>query len=436
MSTSNKSEKINILVYGFDMLGYQNPSEPLNISTNIKIQFSNFSVQLNLDDFNGVIIPQGIFESIERSKTSIYTYYDIKVETDLLYEREREVINLLKQDNWICFLVSDIIDAIPQGGRTKNIKDTDLCKRVLNSFNIRRRRPNVLTYLESKSNEFLEYIKEYGVAKNVFDFIQSNTKPKVLITSGRATVGFEIKKKIFVIPFHTTKINTPTLRHFSKTIANAILDYRQKNIILLPSWLNSFQFEKEKFLDKEIDNLKKKLADFQIDLKKWQEYKSILIISGDLLRDKIVIILEDFFKFKVDPNDEGIEDAKIVDENLVPIFMLEIKGSKKGIKREHINQVDSHRERNNLPTSIPGILFINNKMDVVGIENKLKTTVPKEHIKHAKRLNVLIIRTIDLLYLMKHLERETNKRKEVMANLLNSGGGWLSADLSEYKIID
>ena len=114
--------------------------------------------------------------------------------------------------------------------------------------------------------------------------------------------------------------------------------------------------------------------------------------------------------------------------------MVEIKGTTKGIKREHINQVDSHRERNELPPSIPGILLINNEMSIEGITQRLTTTVDEEQIKHAQKLNVLIVRTIDLLFLMKHLEDDP-KRKDKLLRLLSSRGGWVSTNLEGYKLI-
>jgi hypothetical protein len=55
---------------------------------------------------------------------------------------------------------------------------------------------------------------------------------------------------------------------------------------------------------------------------------------------------------------------------------------------------------------------------------KLKTTVSNELIKHAKIMNVLIIRTIDLLILMRQLE-ENEQRGEIMLDIMKSGGGFL-----------
>ena len=115
--------------------------------------------------------------------------------------------------------------------------------------------------------------------------------------------------------------------------------------------------------------------------------------------------------------------------------MIEAKGTKKGVKREYINQVDSHRERNELPTSIPGVLFINNEMSVAGIDKRLETKVPDDQIKHARKLNILIVRTIDLLFLMRHLENNPDRQAELMRLLLSSGGGWLRADSEGYRVV-
>ncbi len=57
-----------------------------------------------------------------------------------------------------------------------------------------------------------------------------------------------------------------------------------------------------------------------------------------------------------------------------------------------------------------------------GIDKRLYTKVADDQIKHATKLNVLIIRTIDLLFLMKNLEKKKEK-KDIMIELLNSGGG-------------
>ena len=147
-----------------------------------------------------------------------------------------------------------------------------------------------------------------------------------------------------------------------------------------------------------------------------------------------LVVLENFFGLKVDPTDQNREDAKILDDQGDVLAIVEIKGTTKGIKREYINQVDSHRERNELPLSMPGVLMINNEMSIEGITERLATAVDDEQIKHAQNLNILIVRTIDLLFLMKHLENDP-ERKNKLINLLTAGGGWLKADSQKYEMI-
>ena len=63
-----------------------------------------------------------------------------------------------------------------------------------------------------------------------------------------------------------------------------------------------------------------------------------------------------------------------------------------------------------------------------------ETQIAAEHIRHARKLNVLLVRTIDLLYLMRHLEAESERRAKVLG-LLRSGGGWLSAGPAGYELV-
>jgi hypothetical protein len=161
------------------------------------------------------------------------------------------------------------------------------------------------------------------------------------------------------------------------------------------------------------------------DLIRWINYKAILTTSGNVLKKIVIEIMQDFFEFHIDPIDEGREDFKIVNEEGEVLAVVEVKGTKKGIKREHINQADSHRERNDLPSSIPSILIINNEMGISGLKGKIESDVPDEQIKHARNLNVLIVRTIDLLLFMSRMEN-VNDRKEVFLDKIRSESGWIN----------
>jgi CheY-specific phosphatase CheX len=83
--------------------------------------------------------------------------------------------------------------------------------------------------------------------------------------------------------------------------------------------------------------------------------KGILSFQSDPLVAAIVSILESLFGIQLKVDDKRIEDASIVDESGKILAVVEIKGLKGDVKREHINQLDNHRERLELDQSVPGI---------------------------------------------------------------------------------
>jgi len=301
---------------------------------------------------------------------------------------------------------------------------------------VRREPIDGAAHVEAVQNEFIRFIKKYGVAKTVFGFPYGNTPSRrILARAGQAVVGAEFDNQIFLLPFHTTQNDKFSATEIAVWVSRAIEDYRQKNAIPQPEWLDEFRFAQENTLACELEAVTQKKSELQAQLHGLKEYKGILTTSGENLRSIINAIFEDFFGLKVDPSDEGKEDGKILNENGELLAIFEVKGVKKGISRENINQVDSHRERNGLSTSTPAILIINNQMDVDGIEARLNTSVAKEQIEHAVKLRILIMRTIDLLFLMKHLEdKSISDRGTELLKLMQSPGGWLKADDSNFAV--
>jgi hypothetical protein len=334
---------------------------------------------------------------------------------------------MIEGGRWVCFLVGAIVDKVPQGDwDSQNIDDTDLCKKILNALEITkysRRIVDGLTIFNTKSDEFKTYLRDYGVVNTVFELPFNREKQfRIIAESGSEPVAIEWTHRLFFLPLHTTKRDASTLNLIVTEVSTAILDYRQKRIAEVPAWLDEFKFATEEKLDSEVDALQKQIADRKGQIQTWRDYKAILITSGDLLKDRVVGVLGGFFELRVDAPEEFREDAKLLDDTDKVLAFIEIKGTKGGIKREHVNQVDSHRERGDLSPSVPGVLIINSEMSVAGIKERFETTVPGEQIDHAKKLHVLIIRTIDLLFLIRQFEDKSNKKQKLL-KILRSGGG-------------
>lgn len=428
LERESEQQEFKIVIYGFDKLGFELPCSALKLQNKFNIEYIKFEDFKDFDNVDGLVIPQGIFEEFHNKQDFLDIYTEVEVRENLLLEVERQVHNLIRMDKWVCFLVGGILDEVPAGNyRINKVDDTDLCKRLLNKFKVDRKLVPGVADVNAKADEFVKYIERYGVAKTIFlPSYNADYNTKGLAFVQDAMVGIEIEKKLFFLPFHTTQLCTDDLNSLITVLVNSIVDYRQKQYIEIPNWINDFKFRNEKLILGKINNLELQLKDHCEQLEPWQQFKTILLASGDILKDKIIEILGHYFNLKLDITLDATlkEDVKIINDEGLVIGLIGVEATKKEIKREHINKVDSQRERNNLSNSIPGILIINNETECDGFDEKLNITVGNELIKHAKNMNVLIIRTIDLLILMRQLE-ENDQRGDIMLDIIKSGGGFL-----------
>jgi hypothetical protein len=91
-----------------------------------------------------------------------------------------------------------------------------------------------------------------------------------------------------------------------------------------------------------------------------------------------------------------------------------------------IERLARARKQHGLSDSFPAALLINNDMAITNVGERSATTIAPWILENAVRQNVLVMRSIDLLFLLNHLEKSPNKKSRVL-DLLTSGGGWLSA---------
>ena len=290
-----------------------------------------------------------------------------------------------------------------------------------------------VTTLQTKRDEFRAYLNKYGVAETFFERSEFPTASDfhVLATAGYLDVGFEFNAKLFFLPAPT---EAEDFTQLATDVTSAILSYRGKRTVEIPPWLDSFKFEAEKALDVRKAGLERELAQVATTAEEWGRYKSILVTSGETLRQRVTKIFEKFFGFNVDPTDEGREDFKLLTDDEEVLAFCEVKGTKTGIKREYVNQIDGNRELRGFPPEVPGVLIINNEMSIASADERLKTEVALDQIQLARNKNILIVRTIDLLNLMRQVEH-SDSRGETLLGLIRSGGGWLSADEHGHTIV-
>lgn len=433
-TTTGNVKLSKIIAYGFETYGFKIPDGHIIKTDRARILFNALESSQPLDAASGVIVPSGIFERFEeRSSYMDGTYINVYCKRDLLLQREREILNLINGGGWICGLVDKIVDEVKAGYGTKKCNDTDLVKTLLNSFDIRRQSFKGSAIVFSKNDEFMKYIEKYGVAKTILEFSYKEQNRKILAVIGDAVVGAEFSGNIYFLPLHTTNFSLESGISLVTEVSTAILDYRQKRLTEVPDWVSEFSFRKEDEIKDEVRRLIETANQLQQELSLFKSYKGILTQSGDTLKDTVVTIIRDYFSLKVTDVEDFKEDAIIRDEDGKPLVVIEIKGTKSGVKRKHINQLDSNRERVDLNSTTSGLLIINDQMSVENITERQETSVSDELIKHAKNTNILILRTMDLLLFMKTLEDES-KRGEHLLKYCNQGGGHFVIEDKNIKI--
>ena len=417
------------LAYGFDAAAFPVRHESMSLGQVGRVEFLDFYSPTHLDTADGVIIPQGIFEKIETQNAAFGRRTIVSVDKLMLLERERQVFNLLRAGKWICFLVGDIVDEVSQGLHLESINDTDLCKRILNSFMVARHHRYHL-YIDTppevvvRELDFEPYVRNFGTPTTVFTMPHHHPIERTVIAElGDYPVGFEFDAQLFFLPFKPAKKNEQTETATIKAITKAIVGYRRRRIVEAPHWVDALRFTHEEKLYVEINSFLEKVNSLESELRSWKDYKTIVTTSGERLRYKIFTILESVFELHLNEiSPLGI--ATVSDHGRQSVVMLETQSVTGTVEKSAIDQVDKHRKSAGLAQSTPAILFINSNISIEDIAKRAQAGVSDEVANYAKSLNVLILRTIDFLFLMRQLENYKEQGK-MFLRLLHSRTGWL-----------
>ncbi|MHA3773362.1 hypothetical protein ACXR0O_17655 [Verrucomicrobiota bacterium sgz303538] len=336
-----------------------------------------------------------------------------------LAEREKQVFNAFSNGAWTCFLLQELDNG--NGGQWAK---TDLAKKVANSLFSSIADHNPTPHVYSKADEFREFFKTYGIARTTLGTPRDPAKTRTLAASenGASIFAAEFGSKIFFLPFKALHQISSELVPLLTSAVGSILSYKLRNDVYLPEWVEEIRFNTENTLDEQISRLEEQLVELKGTSALWRSYKGILCASGRGLSETVVSVLRSFWGLNLQSEEAYIEDAMIYDEKGTPLFVVEIKGVNGGIKRDHINQVDSHRERLNLPEAVPGLLIINDFADEEGLQERKDKQIDRNHLDLALKQNVRVLRTTALLDLMLIAEqKEIPERTKTFFDVCNAG---------------
>ena len=181
------------------------------------------------------------------------------------------------------------------------------------------------------------------------------------------------------------------------------------------------RFSSEEDLYLEINSLLEQVNRLESQARSWRDYKGILTTSGSQLRNRIVAILESVFDFHVEVAADR-KNAVITEDDHRPILLFQSSSTDKGIDKDFIDQIHMYRESMGLSKSLRAILFVNSDMASKDIRARAEKGVVEDIVRYAAAQNVLIVRTIDLLLLMRQLEKDSERKKRLMQLFLAPGG--------------
>ena len=429
--SEKKERTYNILVYGIERHNLLVPESPIS-KRNYNLTFEPFDSARRFNEFDGVILFQGAFEDFtwERGPAGAFLVHHPYV--DELDKRKKEARLLTDKGGFLCFLLNDVF--IDKDDRRSFI-GSDLSKFYLNTPHLYRKNFKCrVSNLDIHSNEFRPFLELHGAASSYFDHYSDHINWHVLAKVQDKTTAFVLNKNEYFIPTLVPDNRVEVVSEYFMLLAGGLTSSFNKLQVSLPEWIAEFSFSEEKGLLEEIATLENKINEINDRRNVLDRYKSTLALSGDDWAESVGEVFLHGFGLPVGTKDELREDLKILDENSNPICLCEIKGTNKGVKREYINQADSHRERSNFQDDFPLILVINTNIKNAKTITEKYQDVAKEQVLHAVKMNVLILRTIDLLEMLKLYLNEEITENEVVSLLVNNKG-WLSVVDGNVTII-
>ena len=379
-----------------------------------------------------MILFQGIFEEFEWREGTFERYLAHSCERDELDKRKKEAVLLRQNGGFLCFLLTDaFIDS--NGGY--NYGGSDLAKYHLNySSFYRENYPKRVAQVDIKVDDFRRFLELHGAASSHFHHYNNTIDCRVIAEVNGQMVGIVLEKLDYFIPTLIPDNRSETIAEYFTLLGNAIVSSTSKLYQVLPAWVGGFAFAEETELEKCREELTGRIQTIDIRMDLLKSYKGVLALSGHELVENVIGVFRDGFGIGVDAIDKLREDFKLVDEGNKPFLLCEVKGINRGVKREHVNQADSHRERSGFNAKFPSLLIVNTAVKNARSVAEKDQAVATEQVQHARRMSVLIVRTLDLLFLLRRFFAGTISRDEVV-KILTTNCGWLRVNESGYSVL-
>jgi hypothetical protein len=421
MSAPTEPRPYRILAYGVETKKLTMPRHDI-LSRKYTLEVGKHKEAPRFQDFDGVILFQGTFESFERRSSNYRSYLEHHWDRDELDKRTKEALALIERGGILCMLLTDpFIDSDDR----RDFRETDLSKRVLSRFGIhwtalRTRTP----FVSSKVNELGKFFELHGAAWVTLASQPDDKAAKALAFTRGYPVSLVLHGNVFAIPTLIPKSDEESVEEYFKILADGVVSLWERLKGELPSWANEYRLPGEETMLAMKQKLSNEISELEAGLKRFGRLKRVLVLQGEPLVEAVMEVFDEILPLKPKRKEAFREDLMLVDSEGESVALVEVKGVSRGVAREHVNQADSHRERNAMPPEFPSLLIINTHIkNSMAVADK-DQSVPAEQIQHAARNNILVLRTLDLLNLAS-LHLSDKLTSEEVVELLTKSRGWL-----------
>jgi hypothetical protein len=419
MSAPAETRTYRILAYGVETKVPEAPNHKI-ASRKYSLEFGGYKEAARFQDFDGVIIFQGTFESFTRESDGLRSYLRHEWDRDELDKRTKEALLLIERGGIVCVLLTDPFIDSSDG---HDYSDTDLSKRLLSGLD-RTTFGTRMPIVESAVNELIRFFEIYGAAWVSLSPRHGLKTSKTLASAGRRAVAVVINGGLFAIPTLIPKPAEEAVEEYFRTLTDGIVPLWERLKEDMPEWANEYQFPGETGMLAMKRKLSGEVSEIEMRLKRLARLKRVLVVQGEPLVEAVMEVFDAALPLKPRRGEAFREDLTLIDSAGREVALVEVKGVSRGVAREHVNQADSHRERNAMPPEFPSLLIVNtNIKNSMAVADK-DQSVAAEQIQHAARNNILILRTLDLLNLAS-LHMSNKLSSEDVVELLTRPRGWL-----------
>lgn len=390
-------------------------------TTQYNIHFVGRDQNYEFDCYDGVVVFQGVFEHLQRNDGYLDSTEWISSDKDDLDRRYKESLKLIEKGGFVLLIQSRAFHDYFGG---EDCMKTDLIKRLTNFHGVRR-----YDYDESSAvvsalkPELVNFCATYGRAYSYFSVNPDNDCDFLpLVKVGRNVVGCSFYKSIYVVPSMLPRLDDCE-KYFS-SLVDPIIAIHKKRRLELPEWAAAPFFDDEKERHARIAECEKMIAEEKKLLEGYARCKRVLFSSGEELVADVALVLRMISGVKIDATDEKKEDCKLIDNDGRVLALVEVKGVNGNLKLSHVAQSYEHRERTPGYENLPVLLIANTYIGTARSMTEKDRPPPDEQVEIAAKHKVLILRTIDLLNLLRLCLAKKITQVEILKSLLERVGWW------------